>query len=170
LSTNQNPSSGYRVYKTADCRADGLSISPLGGLTTAPIPNAPQNDIGWQIYPIGLADMLKHTHKLVGDIPFEVLENGGAFNEAPDASGRIKDQRRIDFLDTHLRAVADAIAAGVPVRAYHQWSLMDNFEWSEGYSQRFGMVYTDHAKGQKRMPKDSAAWYAKVTKRNGLTP
>jgi beta-glucosidase len=164
---------GINYYTPFRVSADPTAKDPFltgikGEWATAPIPNAPKNDIGWQIYPIGLADVLKHMHKLVGDIPFEVLENGGAFNEAPDASGRIKDQRRIDFLDTHLRAVADAIAAGVPVRAYHLWSLMDNFEWSEGYSQRFGMVYTDYANGQKRMPKDSAAWYAKVAKRNGL--
>jgi beta-glucosidase len=136
---------------------------------TAPKPGMPKTDIGWQIYPVGLTDVLKSVRKVVGDIPFEILENGGAFNEAPDARGRIRDQRRIDFLDTHLRAIADAIAAGVRVRAYHLWSLMDNFEWSEGYTQRFGMVYVDFDNGQKRMPKDSAAWYAAVARRNGLT-
>jgi beta-glucosidase len=164
---------GINYYTPFRVSADPKATHPfLTGVkaewAVAPVANAPKNDIGWQIHPVGLSDVLKHMHKLVGDIPFEILENGGAFNEAPDATGRIKDQRRIDFLDGHLRAVADAIAAGVPVRGYHLWSLMDNFEWGEGYTQRFGMVYVDFENGQKRIPKDSAAWYAKVAERNGL--
>jgi beta-glucosidase len=164
---------GINYYTPFRVSADPTATHPfLTGVkaewATAPVANAPKSDIGWQIYPIGLADVLKHMHKLVGNIPFEILENGGAFNEAPGRDGRIRDRRRIDFLDTHLRAVADAIAAGVPVRAYHLWSLMDNFEWGEGYTQRFGMVYTDYANNQRRIPKDSAFWYAQVAKRNGL--
>lgn len=128
----------------------------------------PKTDIGWRVYAPGFADVLKHVRQLYGDVPFEILENGGAFNDVPDADGRIRDARRIDYLDGHLRAVADAIAAGVNVRAYHQWSLMDNFEWGEGYSQRFGMVYTDYADNQRRTVKDSGRWFAAAAARNGL--
>ena len=72
--------------------------------------------------------------------------------------GAVHDQARIDYLDGHLRAVHDAIGAGVDVRGYFQWTLLDNFEWSEGYHQRFGVIFTDFAT-QRRIPKDSFAWY-----------
>ena len=87
-----------------------------------------------------------------------ITENGGAFNEQPDESGRVNDQRRLDSLASHLRAIKGATDAGVDVRGYFHWSLMDNFEWAEGYSQRFGLVHIDY-ENQKRTPKDSFAWY-----------
>ena len=82
----------------------------------------------------------------------------GAFNEQPDEAGRVADQRRIDYVSSHLAAIKDAIDAGVDVRGYFHWSLMDNFEWAEGYSQRFGLVHIDY-ETQKRTPKDSYGWY-----------
>jgi beta-glucosidase/6-phospho-beta-glucosidase/beta-galactosidase len=86
----------------------------------------------------------------------------------PDANGAIRDAARQTFLRGHLYELARAIAAGVPVRAYHCWSLMDNFEWAEGYSQRFGLAYIDFARGQKRTIKDSGRWYANVAAANRL--
>ena len=80
---------------------------------------------------------------------------------------RVHDPRRIDYLDKHLRAVHAAIEAGVDVRGYYQWSLMDNFEWALGYDKRFGLVHVDFDT-LERTPRDSAHWYREVIKRNGL--
>ena len=85
---------------------------------------------------------------------------------APDADGRIRDDARIDYLREHLRMTARAIGDGVPIRGYHCWSLLDNFEWAYGYSQRFGIVYVDFADGQRRTIKDSGHWYAAVAASN----
>ena len=88
---------------------------------------------------------------------------------APDAQGQIHDRARIAYLQSHLRALAQAMRAGVPVRAYHCWSLLDNFEWAEGYTQRFGLVYVDFAHSQRRLIKDSGHWYANVAATNRVT-
>ena len=77
------------------------------------------------------------------------------------------DTDRIDYLDGHLRACHDAMSRGVDLRGYFVWSLMDNFEWAEGYAKRFGIVHVDYAT-QRRVPKDSARWYQEVIRRNGL--
>ena len=80
--------------------------------------------------------------------------------------GKVHDPARIDFTHRYLLALRRAIDSGVDVRGYFHWSLLDNFEWSEGYNERFGLIYLDYATG-KRTPKDSAAWYAKVAETNG---
>ena len=90
--------------------------------------------------------------------PIYITESGCSFADEPDAAGRIDDQDRIGYLDAHLRALADAMAAGVDVRGYLVWSLLDNFEWAEGYHQRFGLVYVDY-QTQRRTPKASFGWY-----------
>lgn len=123
-------------------------------------------DIGWDIYPQGFYDILVRMAHETGNVPIEITENGAAFNTEPDDRGEIHDSARIDYLRGHLQAVARAIEAGVPIRAFHYWSLIDNFEWAEGYSQRFGLVYVDFAAGQKRIVKDSGKWYAKVAATN----
>src|SRR5207244_2973466 len=87
-----------------------------------------------------------------------VTENGAAFADIL-VDGAVHDARRIAYLESHLAAVADAIAAGVPLRGYFAWSLLDNFEWAHGYSKRFGLCYVDYAT-QQRILKDSARWYA----------
>jgi beta-glucosidase len=79
----------------------------------------------------------------------------------------VHDPRRIKFIDAHLRSLHRAVAAGVPVKGYFVWSILDNFEWSMGYSKRFGLVYVDYA-SQRRIPKDSYAFYQKVIKNNGV--
>jgi beta-glucosidase len=127
-----------------------------------------QTDIGWDIYPQGFYDILVRMAHETGNVPIEITENGASFNTEPDERGEIHDTARIDYLRSHLHAVARAIDAGVPIRAFHYWSLMDNFEWSEGYSQRFGLVHVDFAAGQKRTIKDSGRWYAKVAAANRL--
>jgi beta-glucosidase len=93
--------------------------------------------------------------------PIIITESGCSYATGPDANGVVDDQDRIDYLDAHLRAVAVAVRAGVDVRGYYTWSLMDNFEWAEGYTQRFGLVYVDYDT-QARIPKRSFDWYAET--------
>jgi beta-glucosidase len=94
------------------------------------------------------------------------VESGASYNTVPGEHDKIHDQKRIAYLRAHLCELARAIRDGVPVRAYHAWSLMDNFEWAEGYSQRFGLTYIDFANKQQRIIKDSGHWYAKVAATN----
>ena len=89
------------------------------------------------------------------------------FRSAPDENGQVNDERRVDYLVSHLDAVSRAIDKGVPVKAYYYWSLLDNFEWAEGYVKRFGIVYVNFETLQ-RIPKLSATVYSKVIKTNGL--
>lgn len=127
----------------------------------------PQTDMGWDIYPQGLYDLL-HTisREYTGSLPLYITENGAAF---PDTvvDGEVHDLERIDYVRSHLQAAIDFVQDGGPLRGYYLWSLMDNFEWAEGYSKRFGMVYCDY-ETLERIPKDSAKWYADVIARHGL--
>jgi len=123
-------------------------------------------DNGWAIDPQGFYAILKDMAGHTGGRPLEITENGAAYNIGPDAQGRIRDTRRIEWLRQHLRELSRAIRDGVPVRAYHCWSLLDNFEWAEGYTQRFGLVHVDFEHGGKRTVKDSGDWYAKVVAAN----
>ncbi|MGH8204986.1 MAG: family 1 glycosylhydrolase, partial [Steroidobacteraceae bacterium] len=101
-----------------------------------------------------------------GRLPIEITENGASYNTAPGADGRIRDVARIEYLRGHLRMISRAIRDGVPIRAYHCWSLLDNFEWAYGYTQRFGIVHVDFADRQRRTIKDSGRWYAGVAAAN----
>jgi beta-glucosidase len=95
-----------------------------------------------------------------------VTENGAAFPEEPDASGRVADGSRIEYLRGHIAACGDAVAAGIPLRGYFVWSLLDNFEWAWGYSKRFGIVHVDYRTLERR-PKDSYWWYRDVVAGHG---
>jgi beta-glucosidase len=123
-------------------------------------------DIGWTVYPRGFHDILLTMAQETRGLPIEITENGASYNTAPDARGRVHDAARIEYLRGHLQAAARAIRDGVPIRAYHCWSLLDNFEWAQGYSQRFGIVHVDFANGQRRTIKDSGLWYAGVAATN----
>jgi beta-glucosidase len=114
-------------------------------------------DMGWEIYPQGLTELLV---KLNGEYelpPIYITENGMANAERME-HGQVADPARIDFVERHLGALADAMAQGVDVRGYFLWSLLDNFEWNSGYAKRFGIVHVDYETLQ-RTPKDSARWY-----------
>ena len=129
----------------------------------------PKTDMGWEVWPKALYDMVTRITRDYNRPVIEITESGCSYNEGPDASGVIHDQRRIDYHRGYLAALARAMTEGADVRGYHAWSLLDNFEWAEGYSQRFGLVYMDF-KTQKRTPKDSARWYAKVAAENRIGP
>ncbi len=129
--------------------------------------DVPQTDMGWELYPQGLFEILDRVNREYHPKQLMVTENGASYADGPDETGRVHDQRRIDYLQTHIQAVWQAIQVGIPMGAYLQWSFMDNFEWARGYSQRFGVIHIDY-ETQKRTIKDSAYWFSDVTKRNGL--
>jgi beta-glucosidase len=120
----------------------------------------------WEVFPEGLTACLLWVQRRYGDIPLYVTENGAAFADPPPVAGRVADPRRVEYLRTHLRAARAAIRAGVNLKGYFAWSLLDNFEWAFGYSKRFGLVYVDFA-SQTRTPKDSARFYRQVIESRG---
>ncbi len=126
--------------------------------------DGPLTEIGWEVYPRGLYDIVQRVWKDY-KLPIEITENGCSYGDYPDATGRVTDIRRIHYYREHLRELAHAIKDGADVRGYHAWSILDNFEWAEGYTQRFGLVYIDFPT-QRRYMKDSAKWYSKVASIN----
>lgn len=121
----------------------------------------PKTDMGWEVWPQALYDMVMRVTREYGRPEIQITESGCAYDDAPDANGVINDTRRIVYHREYLAALARAIADGADVRGYQAWTLMDNFEWAEGFSQRFGLAYVDF-KTQKRTIKESGRWYAKV--------
>jgi beta-glucosidase len=100
-------------------------------------------------------------------LPIEITENGCAYGDGPGPDGKVRDQRRIDFHRGYLEALAGAMEDGADVRGYHAWSLLDNFEWAEGFSKRFGLVHVDFA-NQKRTVKESGRWFARLAAEGAL--
>ncbi len=139
-------------------RASGVRQS--GGVYT---------ETGWEVYPAGLTETLLWVRERAGDLPLYVTENGAAFPDPEHvANGRVDDPLRIAYYRAHLGAVLEALRLGVKLRGYFAWSLLDNYEWSHGYSKRFGLVHVDFAT-QRRTPKASARFYAEVA-RSALIP
>lgn len=124
-------------------------------------------DMGWEIYPRGLTNLLLRLHRDYKIPPLYITENGGAFKD-PLTDGQVHDADRTAYLRDHIAAVADALEQGVPMAGYMVWSLMDNFEWASGYAKRFGIVHVDYAT-QQRTLKDSAHWYRAFLQRAGET-
>lgn len=128
-----------------------------------PTPGVPVTGFGaeWPIMPTALRDLLIDLHRRHPQLPPVIIgENGASFPE-PDHATRVADADRIDYLARHIAAVGEAIAAGVPVEEYTVWSLLDNWEWADGYTQRFGLVHVDFETGE-RTPKASYDWYRDV--------
>ncbi len=123
--------------------------------------------MGWAIDDSGLLEVLLRLKREYPPIPLKITENGVAFDDVEE-NGRVDDVERIAYIDGHLRSVRKAIDQGVDVRAYFVWSLLDNFEWSFGYSKRFGLVYVNF-ESQSRIPKSSASWYRNVIAQGGLS-
>lgn len=126
-----------------------------------------RTDIGWNIYPQGLYNVLTYIKQEFGDIPIYITENGACYNDEPDTDGLVRDTGRLEYLRVHLTQLHRAIESGVNVKGYFCWSLMDNFEWAFGYSMRFGIVHVDY-ETQKRTLKESGKWYSRVVKENRL--
>ena len=127
----------------------------------------PHTDMGWPIDPDGLTRLLVRLHREFPDLPLVVTENGAAYADSRAEDGAVHDPDRVSYVREHLLAVKRAIDAGVDVRGYYVWSLLDNFEWAWGYSKRFGIVYVDY-ESLDRVPKDSAWWFRDVIERNAV--
>lgn len=130
-------------------------------------PNCPRTATDWEIYPSGLTETLQWVKDRYGDMPQYITENGAAFDDVllPDCT--VNDRQRVEYLHDHLQAARRAIDAGIDLRGYFLWSLLDNFEWQSGYSKRFGIVYVDF-ETQRRIPKGSARFYSEVIRTNGM--
>src|SRR6266566_2334566 len=123
------------------------------------VPGSSYTEMGWEIYPRGLADILTRIYRDYEPKMMLVTESGAAFDDRWDGNNHVNDWQRVYYLREHVAMIAQTIGQGVPVNGYFVWSLMDNFEWAEGYSKRFGMVYVDYP-SQRRIVKDSGYWYA----------
>jgi beta-glucosidase len=142
-----------------DARAVGSQGEPTG----------PRTDFGWEVWPAALHDVVLRITRDYDRPEIEITENGCSYADAPGDDGRIRDTRRIEFFRGQLEALHRAIQAGADVRAYHAWTLLDNFEWSEGYAQRFGLAWVDfEGEKRERTLKDSGRWYAQVADTNGF--
>ncbi|MBB6097277.1 beta-glucosidase [Deinobacterium chartae] len=128
--------------------------------------DAQYTDMGWEVYPDGLRDLLLRLDREYDLPPVFITENGAAYADRLEG-GRVRDPERVAYLRAHLAAVRSALEAGVKVKGYFAWSLMDNFEWAWGYTKRFGLVYVDYAT-QRRVVKESGEWYGSLVR--GLEP
>ena len=156
-----------RLFVAADGRPSAIAdeFPGVSGIADAPVVDP--TDSGWPVTPSGLGDVLIRLaadHPAVP--PILITENGAAYDDPAAPDGSIRDARRIAYLDAHIREIGRARAAGVDVQGYCVWSLLDNFEWAEGYAKRFGLVHVDFG-SQTRTPRASARWYARLIAANG---
>ncbi len=157
---------GINYYSRGVTKAD-----PAGGVERAAKVrqgHAIHTEMSWEVFPQGLTDVLVWFRDRYGKLPVYITENGAAFYDPPVAiDGEVNDPLRIHYLGQHIGAMAEAMRRGVDVRGYFVWSLLDNFEWSHGFSKRFGIVHVDFAT-LKRTPKASARFYREVIRKGGV--
>ena len=154
---------GVNYYSRVVMQANAF----LGPVPIPASPEVPVTDMGWELAPDHLCTLLLRLHREYGAPEILITENGAAYADAPDHEGRIADVRRIEFLRTHLHAVHQAIAEGARVKGYYAWSLLDNFEWGQGLTKRFGLYWVDY-QTLERLPKDSAFAYREIIAANAL--
>lgn len=155
---------GINYYTRSVVRSD--PTSPPFFASPVPQPNTEHTEIGWEVFPAGLKSCLLWVKRRYGDIPLYITENGAAFADPEPKNGHLDDPRRINYFRTHLRAAHEALQQGANLKGYFAWSLLDNFEWTCGFSKRFGLVHIDYT-SQKRTPKASASFYRQVIESNG---
>jgi beta-glucosidase len=154
-------------------RRQFVSAIPVGpgeaafGANAFDATQGPLTDFAWEVWPDGFYELIMRITREYNKPVLEITENGCSYLDAPDVHGRVPDQRRIEFMRGYLSAVGRAMKDGADVRAYHHWSLLDNFEWAEGYAQRFGLTYVDF-RDQRRIIKDSGYWYGKLAASGNL--
>jgi beta-glucosidase len=141
--------------------AGAVPVGPVGGN------DGPRTDFGFEVWPKALYDMIARITEDYDRPVIEITENGCSYADGPDQRGVVNDARRIDFYRGSLEAVARAIGDGADVRGYHAWSLMDNFEWSEGFAQRFGLTWVNFPETDRTL-KESGRWYGRVAAENGF--
>ena len=139
---------------------------PLGFVIENP-PNLPVNDRGWPVTEQGFKDMLLRLKNEYNIRKIYITENGTSFPDVVTKKGTVEDGNRKDYMQRHISMMQDAIEDGAPVKGYFYWSLYDNFEWSFGYTSRFGIVFVDF-ESQKRIIKQSGHWYSDVIKNNAV--
>ncbi len=154
---------GVNYYFRSIDRSEAIPEAKNAPRTLFPVPNP--TTMGWEVYPEGLYELLARLKKEYSFPAYYVTENGAACADQVGPDGRVDDPRRVAYLADHFAQAARAIAEGIPLKGYFVWSLMDNFEWAHGYSQRFGLVYVDY-KTLARIPKTSAKWYSSIIKEN----
>jgi beta-glucosidase len=132
-----------------------------------PTERAKTTEMGWEIHPEGLRLRLGALREAHRELPLYVTENGAAFDDQPSPDGRVEDGDRIEYLEEHLGRCLEAIERGVDLRGYFVWSILDNFEWAEGYAKRFGLVRVDY-ETFARTPKASYRWFAEVAETREL--
>ncbi|NJK44914.1 MAG: family 1 glycosylhydrolase, partial [Pleurocapsa sp. SU_196_0] len=147
----------------ANTEPQGLSaMLRFAGIPVEVVPNAergnPVTGFDWEVYPPGLRRQLERVHERYQPAAIYITENGATYPDQITPDGRINDTGRQRYIETHLEQCALALSSGVPLRGYFAWSLMDNFEWAEGYSKRFGLYHVDFQTQQRRL-KSSGAWY-----------
>lgn len=130
-------------------------------------PNDEHTEMGWEVYPQGIYNILGRLHFDYAFPAIFITENGAAFQDEIGPDGQVYDPVRLSYIQRHLEMVHKAIEIGVPVNGYFVWSLFDNFEWAHGYSKRFGLVYVDY-ETQQRILKSSAKWYQQVIRENAV--
>ena len=140
---------------------DAVPAAPMG------FDEGPRTDAGWEVWPDAMYDMLMRLTRDYGAPELEITENGCSYADAPDETGDVLDHRRVTFYRGYLEAVARAIDDGADVRGYHAWSLLDNFEWHQGYHERFGLVWVDFETGARTL-KASGRFYGEVAAANGF--
>ena len=158
---------GVNYYSRVVLRGETDDSGVLAALAVSP--GGPATDMGWEVCPKALEGLLVRLSKDYAPASIVITENGAAYATGPGQDGRIEDHARVDYLRGHLEACLRAIGAGVPLDGYFVWSLLDNFEWSFGYTKRFGITWVDY-ETQARVPKRSALWYRDVARRNALDP
>jgi beta-glucosidase len=151
----------HESWSRATTYGDFLDVDDVTAHST------PRTTKDWPIDPEGLHDVLVWVAKEYGPIALFVTENGAAFLDYVDQGGSVHDEERIEYLQRHFAAAHRAIEGGVDLRGYYVWSLFDNFEWADGYSQRFGLVFIDY-QSQARILKDSAKWFTSVIGSNAV--
>ncbi|HEX2774153.1 MAG TPA: family 1 glycosylhydrolase, partial [Micromonosporaceae bacterium] len=155
----------YTGHQFSGRDEDGRSQDPDGNPVQRSVARGlPTTAMGWEIFPEGLTDLLVRISRDYPGVPLMITESGAAFDDKPDDSGFVGDDDRTAYLAAHIAAVAAARQAGADVRGYFVWSLLDNFEWGEGYGKRFGIVRVDYDT-QARIPKQSALWYRETVRR-----
>jgi beta-glucosidase len=162
---------GINLYTRTIVKAGPSDAGPLaiGAIPVGPVggDEGPKTEFGWEVWPDALHDVLLRITQDYDRPVIEVTENGCSYADGPDAKGVIHDTRRIDFYRGYLEGVHRAIQAGADVRGYHAWTLLDNFEWAEGYAQRFGLTWVDFETCRRTL-KESGRWYGGVARENAL--
>lgn len=172
------PVTAYGIYHTrkkdmpkVKCDMDFIGVNVYAPFqknwygTSETVPADRKNSLGWVIDGRCLYWTIRFFHERYG-LPIMVTENGLAANDSVDQDGRVHDSKRVDFLNEYLSNLKQAVSEGIPVLGYQHWSIMDNFEWAEGYGPRFGLIHVDY-QTQKRTLKDSAYEYKKIIESNG---